>query len=459
MSLTYLSALLVTVLVFTLGQSSCEAFFLPSNTRFGFSNCPKQFKTSNYHPHLDLGSGHKRHFDGLQAQSESRSEKIYNFSSSTSSQGDETTTTTTSTGSRQQQRQQHHHDNASSSDDGHHHGKYERAVHQLEHRAKEKTAIGAAEKVVERLSEQALDRVGERSAEHFVERASEKAIQKGIGEKIFGKFAKKSAVSSAERVGERTAERITDQSSKRIAERVGERAFDNMGERSAERLGTNIGRGTAERVGESATKLLLEESGERIIENAGNRVADRMIDQIGEKATGLQARRKAWLFQKPAEELSERVAERALAQRGSEHLVDQAGIRSGEEGMIRLVERGGDRISVRISKGVMIALPAIGGLFAMYLLKADIERCKEEASKNIKSALAFFVGAGLADFIDTIVHFILVYGLSVHLSHHKLAIVEKVSMGCAVLSTVCAVVGEVISFKIRKRNERMQQVA
>jgi fucose 4-O-acetylase-like acetyltransferase len=93
-------------------------------------------------------------------------------------------------------------------------------------------------------------------------------------------------------------------------------------------------------------------------------------------------------------------------------------------------------------------------LFSLHvykLLKSDISRVREEWSKRIKSSTALFVIAGIADLTDSFLHFFIAYAILNHLGHAVLALPEKASLVCAIVSTVCAVFGELLSLRIAKK--------
>mmetsp|Transcript_22294 Transcript_22294/g.35949 ORF Transcript_22294/g.35949 Transcript_22294/m.35949 type:complete len:96 (+) Transcript_22294:3-290(+) len=92
----------------------------------------------------------------------------------------------------------------------------------------------------------------------------------------------------------------------------------------------------------------------------------------------------------------------------------------------------------------------------MYLLRQDVQRFKEERSgvdRQARTPLVLFAGATIADCIDVLLHFFIAFGLVLHFHHHRLAVAEELSMGCAVVSTFCAVFGEILSFKIQRKKQ------
>lgn len=107
----------------------------------------------------------------------------------------------------------------------------------------------------------------------------------------------------------------------------------------------------------------------------------------------------------------------------------------------------------------MIALPVLGAFFSFYLFKSDFKRWKAERAhlstlsrpkKRFLVPLALFGGAGAADFIDGLLHFGIAYGLIANLAHHSMVVLERFSVGCAVVSTVTAVLGEILSLRMQR---------
>ncbi len=71
--------------------------------------------------------------------------------------------------------------------------------------------------------------------------------------------------------------------------------------------------------------------------------------------------------------------------------------------------------------------------------------------KEAESLSLLFITAGLEDLFDVFLHFGIAQALFRHLGHNEVVGAENLSMGCAIISTVCAVLGEVISHRIRTR--------
>ena len=116
----------------------------------------------------------------------------------------------------------------------------------------------------------------------------------------------------------------------------------------------------------------------------------------------------------------------------------------------------------------LIALPALGGLFAIWLLKADLRRIREvreeredyewAAYGTLPSKLrpclpsTMFAGAAVADLLDAVAHFVIAYAVLIELGHSKIILKwEEISLACAIVSTVLAIAGEVADW--RKMNK------
>lgn len=283
------------------------------------------------------------------------------------------------------------------------------ALHQVEHRAKEKGGIELS-----RLAAEEAIKIIERSAQRG--RAIEHAAELGL-ERVTERLGER----TAERLGERAAERIGERS----AERIGERAAERIGERSAERIGERA----AERIGERAAERIGERSAERIGERSAERIGERAAERIGERAL------------ERAAEIGERVGEHSVI----------AGRRGLKEVARPLALTIPERVALRIGRGVLIALPALGGVFALYLLKMDKTRAATERKNGARLPSLLFGGAAVTDAVDAVFHFAIAYGVFHEFSHHVLAQLEEASLACAFISTFCAVMGEILAYRRRKK--------
>jgi hypothetical protein len=271
----------------------------------------------------------------------------------------------------------------------------------VEHRATEKGGIELS-----RLATEEAMKIIERSARRG--RAIEHAAELGLER-------------ATERLGERAVERIGERS----AERLGERAAEMIGERSAERLGERA----AEMIGERSAERLGERAAERIGERSAERLGERTAERIGERAM------------ERAAEIGERIGEHSIA----------AG-RKGFKGMTRpLALTIPERVALRVGRGMLIALPALGGIFALYLLRMDKKRAAIERKNGARLTFLLFGGAAVTDGVDAVCHFAIAYGVFHEFGHQLLTQLEEASLGCAFVSTFCAVMGEILACRKRKK--------
>ena len=331
--------------------------------------------------------------------------------------------------------------------DGDHNGGHSHALHELEHRAKHAGVIEGSKLLAEQLvqaTERLTGRAGERTGERLVERAGERIVERTsekVGERV------------GERMAERTGERLAERAGERMAERTGERLAERAGERMAERAGERI----ADRAGERLSERLVKRAGERIAERTGERVAERAgergiisgVERVWERVVGRVGRRGA-----------ERSMERGL-ERGSERVAERTGVRFLEGVGERALSASGRRIAVkRLSRGALITVPALGGVFALWLLRSDLIRAREEWEREGSDRIwTAFVLAAVADGADSLSHFIIAYALLTQaIGHHHMMLVESFSLACAIASTVMAVGGELLSqLKIMKTEDRKKR--
>ena len=293
------------------------------------------------------------------------------------------------------------------------------AMHQVEHRAKEKTSIKLGEKAATQLlkstERKGLVQLAERLFERIqivwesvtgrgVERYGERFVERGAvaGQRFLSRAERKMATGVAERAGER----ITERTGQRMAERAAERGASASSKYSAAAR-RSIGRHVAE-LGErtSETGLVLASKGRRAAATATDRAS-------------------------------------------------YAAVRTTE------------RMARSVARIFLIALPALGGLFALWLLKADVKRIREirEEKEDFEWAAygtlpskrrpclpsTMFAGAAVADLVDAVAHFVIAYAVLIELGHSKILKWEEISMACAIVSTVLAIAGEVADW--RKMNK------
>eukprot|EP00977_Amphora_coffeiformis_P006916 scaffold1508_cov178-Amphora_coffeaeformis.AAC.24 len=309
-------------------------------------------------------------------------------------------------------------------DEDHIHDPIEAAKHQVEHRAKEKTGVEISRLLAERALEagERFERSAIKSAEHMTERA----IKEG-----------------AERVGER----ISQQSLSKAGERIGERAIKEGAERAGERIAEKSLSKAGERIGERSMKEGAERIGERVA-LSGERILEKTREHIGERAAKEGAERVgehlALSGKRMLGKTGERVGEHAAL--SGERVF---GIQS-ERALERLYERTLTKTIRRLGRGLLVVLPALGGVFAVWLYRMDHRRAVVEKSFEAKY---LFHGAALGDAIDAVCHFVIAYAVFEGWEHSFVMQFEKCSIACAVLSTVFAVSGEIISYRRVKREQ------
>lgn len=313
------------------------------------------------------------------------------------------------------------------------------ARHQAQHRASEKSTMALAEKMIEKLVQNAKIsatgtglQMSRKSTERMVERAGDRLQEQAtvrLGER------------SGERLAERTGERILDGASELLTKRPTESMLDWSAERAIEKAAGDLAERSTERAIEGVAEHLAERSTEKTI--------DRAVQHLAEKATEKS-------LERTAEHLTQRSTKKA-AQTSAERMIGHAGERTveriTEETGERALERFGntfgrqtgtlervfgvssERIALHAGRGLLITLPALGGIFALYLFRPDMVRVQEERRKKAKAPTFLFVAAGLADILDSCLHFFIAYALFSRLGHSHLEVPEKLSFVCAIMST------------------------
>jgi hypothetical protein len=192
----------------------------------------------------------------------------------------------------------------------------------------------------------------------------------------------------------------------------------------------------------------MERIWESVFGRTGRRGAERSVER------GLER-----IGERGAERIAERTAERA-GERVLEGVGERAGLAAVER---RALTASGKRIALkRLGRGALISVPALGSLFALWLCRADFMRAREEWNRQRSDLVwTMFIIAALADGVDAVSHFVIVYALFTEtMGHHELALVESISLACAVISTLFAVGGELLSqLKILRAAKRREEEA
>jgi len=103
----------------------------------------------------------------------------------------------------------------------------------------------------------------------------------------------------------------------------------------------------------------------------------------------------------------------------------------------------------KLFRGIAIAVPAIGGIFAMIVTYYDSKRAlKEWNAKNDKAAYSFGVAA-VFDVVDAFAHLLVAFGsihaFGLHHEHHWIHFAENTSLFSAVVATSSAILGEIFT--------------
>jgi len=108
---------------------------------------------------------------------------------------------------------------------------------------------------------------------------------------------------------------------------------------------------------------------------------------------------------------------------------------------------GAQLLARKVFRGVAIAIPAVGGLFAVAVSYMDGKRAlKEYNANNLRAAGAFTV-ATVFDVVDAVAHLFTALGLTelIHVHHHSIHIAEELSLAAAIIATGAAIAGEVLT--------------
>lgn len=339
--------------------------------------------------------------------------------------------------------------------------------HAVGHRVlKEGLAKVAGERVVEDMAE----RVGERGIiERLGERLGEEALGKRVGERIVNrggqrvaKDAGEVAVKATEKLvegtggkvseylAERTAERFSAEAGERFAEQTAEKATEHL----VERIGAKMsGERLTEHLASTATQRLSGEAGAQIAERVGSKAAKPAAELLVARAEQSVLKREVNGLSRWMKRVWESVFARESTARAVERQVEDTVERIGERSILQAghatgvpVSGSGRIIARRLGRGTMIAIPALGGLFVLHILRQDLVRCRREWEAGQGSVAKYcWAGAVLADGMDVFAHGIIVYSLLVMQTHHVPLVFGQISLGCAVASTICAVIGELCS--------------
>lgn len=137
-------------------------------------------------------------------------------------------------------------------------------------------------------------------------------------------------------------------------------------------------------------------------------------------------------------------------EQASENLVNAVIREGGNARKIGFLSTERNRMLVqRVGRGVLVAIPVMGGIFACTLLKSDIMRLRDGRCRGRSKLYSVLFGAAaVADGTDAICHFLIALSLVAEaqtLDQHNLLAIEAISLICVAVSIVCAVLGEVVN--------------
>jgi hypothetical protein len=322
----------------------------------------------------------------------------------------------------------------------HEHDPLHSAAHQASHRVTEKVTFSALERITDSLLGRAAKKVGSRTVERIGERTAERIGERTLdraGEHVLDGIITQAAKNAGKAAAQHAAEAGVAKGLEHASEKAGERLLEGVLGKATKQASIAAARHAAEsgvtKSLERAAEEMLPRAGKRAMESAFERGAMQAFERGAEKTLPR------------AGEMGAVVAGERIAQQAARHVVANDGVRRGLENVI-------DRVLIRIGRGITIALPALGSLFVLHLVKEDRKRALLEAEKgNMNAARAFWL-AFLCDASDLGAHVVIVtsllnvhYGVGPHLTHTWLHTAEYGGLAVAVVSTLAAVVGELLS--------------
>eukprot|EP01026_Neomeris_dumetosa_P055696 TRINITY_DN50725_c0_g1_i4.p2 TRINITY_DN50725_c0_g1~~TRINITY_DN50725_c0_g1_i4.p2 ORF type:complete len:347 (+),score=65.55 TRINITY_DN50725_c0_g1_i4:520-1560(+) len=329
----------------------------------------------------------------------------------------------------------------------------------------ERMLEGVAERVVEKseaVIERGVEAVAARAMEHGQEKVGERIIEHGIGRAVL-KTGEQTGMRAgetiaAERILEGVAERVVEKSEaviERGVEAVAARAVEHGQEKVGERIIEHgIGRAIIEHgIGRAVLKTG-EQTGEKVLERVGEatlrrqEMAARQLEQISKLL---------YVVFKPLIDLVQKMGKiigRCFYE-PFEGMIGQAAkifskFLGREPGQI------GVRAFTRIGRGIAVAIPALGALLVLHLTLQDRQRMRKEFGQGSFSGGVAFLVAYLMDMLDVLAHVVIIVGLLEHhfqigfvVSHKFLEVAEYGGLMAAVIATLAAVVGELVSSRLQ----------
>ena len=312
------------------------------------------------------------------------------------------------------------------------------AMLQVEHRATEKAGFGIAHFLSEKLEELSENLFG-----HVMTQASERSTERMM-ERPTEHFAGKAGETVVTRALEGSTEEIGARTIKLVGKTASQQSLESTSKKALERADSFLDIHATNHASERPIRLL---SGRNSAARSSKRLSEH-INIGGHSVSGIPN-----IEQKSSLKIGVRAGERA-----EERGLDVSAIKASSRTAIRTSEevlgRESEVVSRRLSRGVTLALPVVGGFFALYLLRSDFVRIREEVTMSRHTSCWMFAAAAAADFLDAALHFFIAYlVLSQDGYQNFVTDVEQLSMTCAIVSTVAATLGESISQQ--KSDEKM----
>lgn len=118
----------------------------------------------------------------------------------------------------------------------------------------------------------------------------------------------------------------------------------------------------------------------------------------------------------------------------------------------RLLKRAGKKLGFRLigrlGRGFIIAIPALGGIFASVIAYYDYRRTFKELEKKRVAVGFSFLVATIFDVVDAMAHVHIALGIGGLLEHSHLS--ENLSIFSAITATTAAIVGELMILRYAK---------
>ena len=309
----------------------------------------------------------------------------------------------------------------------------------------------------------------EHVSSHGVNKFATKNISRESVKKIVGNTA----------VGRSAAEKLTWKSGKRAVEETGSRVIQSSVYNPGKHMVENNAGKIAGKIFKQKEQILLQKKGKELARKAAAKggTTTKILEHTGEQYLGRKSIRKMFLSKseclfnkmppitktnKPALSSLMSQTNKEICHSAKKLRFGQRG-RGGKEGLMKTTM--GRRIALKMQslsqrrvfgRVLLMIIPILGGIFSLHLFRCDFVRINEEKLKyNTSDNLILYVATmvtlycvAMADLLDTACHFALSYFflLSSTMIKPKIVLVEKFSFICAIVSTACAIIGELTSF-------------